>query len=208
MEKDARYLTIARDINEKILKGTYKVGDTLRGRTILASEYGVSSETIRKAVSLLDKEKIVEVKHGVGIFVNSKENAKRFKEKCDKTSSIHNKEDGLKQLLKEKDILDKKLHETFEELMGSYKFHTNEIIKFDELIIPDSSWVIGNTVGDIYFYNYTESTIVAIIRKEEVFTSPGPDFKLNARDKLVLVGKDELSFERALAYVLYGVLEE
>ena len=70
-EQIARYIKIAQDICGRILVGEYQEGMMLKGRSVLASFYNVSPETIRKAVNLLAKEKIVEIKRGVGIFVDS-----------------------------------------------------------------------------------------------------------------------------------------
>lgn len=68
----------------------------------------------------------------------------------------------------------------------------------------------GKTIGEVYFWNYTEATIVAIISKEtgRAQQSPGPDFPLHVGDKLLFVGKDDLSFDRVLSFLVYGVLEE
>ena len=68
MKVNPQYLLIAEDIARKIQNGTYKVGTMLKGRTLLSGEYKVSSETIRKAINVLEVEQIVTVKRGVGIF--------------------------------------------------------------------------------------------------------------------------------------------
>lgn len=208
MEIDARYIAIARDINDKILNGKYEVGQILRGRSLLASEYGVSPETIRKAINILEKEKIVEVKHGVGIFIDSKTHAKQFKEKFAVKNSIQEIEKNIQQLVLEKKLNDEKLDLAIQALIDSYKFQTSQAINFSELVISEDSWVKDHTIGDIYFWNYTEATIVAVLRNEKTFASPGPDFVLKAKDRLLLVGKDDLSYERALTYVTYGVSED
>lgn len=68
-EKLPRYVKIAHDICGRILTGEFPEGTILKGRSMLASVYNVSPETIRKAINILAEEKIIEVKHGVGIFV-------------------------------------------------------------------------------------------------------------------------------------------
>ena len=77
-------------------------------------------------------------------------------------------------------------------------------IEFHELTITDDCWVINQTIGDVYFYNYTEATIVAIKRGDKLIVSPGPDFTFIANDVLIVVGKDNLSYQRALTYLTYG----
>lgn len=204
MENKSRYLEIACDIVNKIVDGTYKEGTILRGRSILAAEYATSPETIRKAMNILAKEKIVVVRHGVGVFVDSKFAANEFKNKMGKQEDLIDKEKNVKKLLEEKKKIDEQLNDVVLSMISSYRFHTNESIKFSELVIAKSSWVIDHSIGDIYFWNYTEATIVAVSRNGKIYTSPGPDFVLLADDILILVGKDELSYDRALMYVTYG----
>ena len=76
-----RYVKIAHDICSRILNGEFKEGDTIKGRSMLASMYNVSPETIRKAIIILADEGILEVKHGVGIFVDSIIRAKQYADK-------------------------------------------------------------------------------------------------------------------------------
>jgi len=45
-----RYQQIAADVAAKIVDGHYKVGDKIYARSSLASQYGVSSETARRAI--------------------------------------------------------------------------------------------------------------------------------------------------------------
>lgn len=208
MEKSARYLDIARDIGEKIINEYYKEGDILRGRSILASEYNVSPETIRKTMNILSKEKVVTVKRGVGIFINPKFNAESFISKIGRVDALKESESKVKKLLDEQKRLDDSLHEEVKKLLDSYRFSRRETIEFLELNIPSDSWVINHSIGDIYFYNYTEATIVAVVRDDKTFTSPGPDFVIEAEDTLLLVSKDELSYERALAYITFGAGED
>ena len=59
-----RYLKIAQDICGKIMNGEYPEGTLLKGRSILGAAYGVSPETVRKALNLLEKEKVVSSKRG------------------------------------------------------------------------------------------------------------------------------------------------
>ncbi|NMB03507.1 MAG: GntR family transcriptional regulator, partial [Tissierellia bacterium] len=68
----SRYEKIALDIAYSIWKEEYKVGDIIKGRSTLSGKYGVSSETIRRAVKLLEEAEAVSVEERVGILVTSK----------------------------------------------------------------------------------------------------------------------------------------
>ena len=49
----SQYLQIALDLATRIAQGELTEGSRIYGRSVLASEYGVSPETIRKALRLL-----------------------------------------------------------------------------------------------------------------------------------------------------------
>ena len=72
----------------------------------------------------------------------------------------------------------------------------------------EGSWIDGKKIGEVYFWNYTEATIVAVVGADGIAQqSPGPEFELHVGDKLLFVGKDKLTFDRVLSFLTYGVLE-
>lgn len=205
---DPQYLLIAKDIAKKIYAGEYKVDSLIKGRTVLSAEYGVSPETIRKSIHILEKDGVVHVKHGVGIIVKSKENAAKFLKKFEDNNSQKEKLDNLLELINERNKLNDEITKTINIMGKSKNLIVDDGLKFQEIVIRDDCWAINQTIGDIYFYNYTEATIVAIKRENRIITSPGPDFTFIAGDILVIIGKDELSYQRALTYLIYGASEE
>lgn len=54
--KEVRYLAIYKQLKEKIENGEYKQGDKLKTEKELQMEYGVSRDTIRKALANLENE--------------------------------------------------------------------------------------------------------------------------------------------------------
>ena len=73
-----RYQQIAVDLAERIVENRYKIGEKIHARSTLASTYNASPETTRKAINVLVDLGIMEVRHGSGAFVASKEKAKDF----------------------------------------------------------------------------------------------------------------------------------
>lgn len=205
MKVNSQYLLIAEDIAHKIQNGTYKVGTMLKGRTLLSGEYKVSSETIRKAINVLEIEQIVTVKRGVGIFVESKERVDIFLDKISQLSDSKSEMAKLQELISKRDEMNKEIDESIKNMSKMYNLSSNDKLYFEEIVIKDDCWVINQTIGDVYFYNYTEATIVAIKRGNKLITSPGPDFTFIAGDKLIIIGKDNLSYQRAITYLTYGV---
>ena len=74
----SRYQQIAADVASKIADGYYKEGEKIYARSSLASRYGVSSETARRAINTLADMKIVDVTRGSGVIIASKQRAKEF----------------------------------------------------------------------------------------------------------------------------------
>ncbi len=204
MKVDPRYVEIAKDLAKKIEIETIKVDDVLKGRTLLSSEYNVSSETIRKAINILASEHIVRVKHGYGVIVISKENASKFLKKMQETSVDNTLVEETNDLIKKRNELNEEISKNIALLVKKTSNTSVKDIEFHELTITDDCWVINQTIGDVYFYNYTEATIVAIKRGDKLIVSPGPDFTFIANDVLIVVGKDNLSYQRALTYLTYG----
>ena len=200
-----RYLKIAQDICGKILTGEYKEGTLLKGRSILGASYGVSPETIRKALNLLEKEKVVSSKRGVGVFVESVLHAQQFASRWKSETRIQSKYKELN----EKKALDEKINDAIADMNDSFRYQTTEAVKFSEAVVPEGCWLDGKTVGEVYFWNYTEATIVAVIGSDGIAkTSVGPDFVLHVGDRILFVGKDADTFDRVTSFLTYGVLKE
>lgn len=202
-----RYVKIAHDICSKILSGEFKEGDIIKGRSLLASTYNVSPETIRKSITILANEGIVEVKQGVGIFVDSVIKAKQYADKWDAQSSIDEQYNKVTTLIEEANKLNIKLQEALNAMIDNFKYQTNETINFQKATIPQGCWLNNKTIGEVYFWNYTEATIVAVVSNGNIQTSPGPDYPLKEGDTLILVGKDEVSYDRVLSFITYGIEE-
>lgn len=204
-----RYIKIAQDVCGKILTGEYPEGTLLKGRSILGAAYNVSPETVRKALNILEKEKVVSSKRGVGVFVDSVLHAQEFANKWKAETQIKDKYANLEKLLNEQKEITAKVNAAIDDMKDSFTYQTTEAIKFSKVEIPQNSWINGKTVGDVYFYNYTEATIVAIIGADNITKqSVGPDFVLHAGDKIVFVGKDSLTYDRVLSFLTYGVINQ
>lgn len=60
---------IAGDLRRSIAAGLYRVGEKLPSTRSLALELGVNPNTVQRAFDELEREKFIEVKRGVGLFV-------------------------------------------------------------------------------------------------------------------------------------------
>ena len=74
------YAQVAFDIAAKIASGELKEGDRFSGRSLMSSRYGVSTETIRRAIGHLSDLGIVSVKNNIGSTVLSQKRAAEYVE--------------------------------------------------------------------------------------------------------------------------------
>ena len=60
---------LADDLKENIKEGTWKVGERLPGELELVHIYGVGRSTVREALHILQEQKMIQKRNGVGTFV-------------------------------------------------------------------------------------------------------------------------------------------
>ena len=101
MDENARYIKIAKDIASKIVSGEFPEGSILKGRSLLASMYNVSPETIRKSVQVLADERILFVKHGVGVFIDSRLKAQKYLQMFENQTNLNDRTSKIRKLLEE-----------------------------------------------------------------------------------------------------------
>ena len=186
----AQYLQIARDLAGRIARGELPEGSRIYGRSVMASEYNVSPETIRRALRLLSDMKVVEVKPQSGAVVLSADSARRYIENFGESTELRTLRGQLKTLMNEYADLNRRLTDTVTALVKSRDTFAaaNEPFPNYEVPVPKDSPLIGKSIGALKFWQSTGGTIVAIRRGQTVILSPGPYAELYAGDVIVLVG--------------------
>ena len=184
------YLKIARDIATRVAKGEFEEGQRIYGRSVMASEYNSSPETVRRALKLLSDMKVIEVKPQSGATVLSKDNAARYIKNFEESANVRNLLLKLQNLEKQYSDINEELFATVEAIVQTrYSFVSeDDPLPNYELRIPDGSWLIGKSIGSLKFWQSTGSTIIAIRRRQNVILSPGPYAELFNGDTIVFVG--------------------
>ena len=173
----SQYLQIALDLATRIAQGELAEGSRIYGRSVMASEYNVSPETIRRALRLLADMKVVEVKPQSGAVVLSADNARRYIENFAEDAGIHSLRQQLKDLLAESAEINRQMAETVSALVkGQDTFSAaGEPLPNYEVTVPKDSPLIGKNIGELKFWQSTGGTIVAIRRGQTVILSPGAE---------------------------------
>ncbi|WP_187273920.1 GntR family transcriptional regulator [Paenibacillus sp. N3.4] len=72
MEKKLLYLRVKEEIERSINEGDLKPGEKLPSEPELAKKFEVSRPTLREALKMLQREKVLISKNGVGTYVNNR----------------------------------------------------------------------------------------------------------------------------------------
>ena len=186
----SQYLQIALDLANRIAGGELAEGSRIYGRSVMASEYNVSPETIRRALRLLADMKVVEVKPQSGAYVLSADNARRYIENFSEGADSHALRGQLKTLLHQYAELNRQVVDVVTALVKSQDTFTSAAEPFPnyEVPVPEDSPLRGRSIGALKFWQSTGGTIVAIRRGQTVILSPGPYAELYGGDVIILVG--------------------
>ncbi|MCK9443748.1 MAG: GntR family transcriptional regulator [Tissierellaceae bacterium] len=188
-----RYQKIALDIANAIYKGDIKEGERLHGRSTLAGRYGVSPETIRRAIKLLEDVKVVQSTKGSGINVLSKDNAFDYINKFRHIDSISTYKSTLNALIAKKIEIDKEIVKTINKIVDySSKLSNINPITPMEIEIPKSSKIVGQSISDVKFWQHTGATIIGIRRDGAIMLSPGPYTTFLQDDILLVIGEEHV----------------
>ena len=189
-----RYQQIAIEIASRISSGQYKVGEKIYARSSIASQYGVSSETARRAICILCDLEIVTSEKGSGVIIKSYENAVNFIRQYSKRQTIDTiKENLLKSIARQQKEMDT-LNECLSDLIAaSEHFRSmNPFMPFEVKITAECSY-LNKTVSEIQFWQHTGATVLAIGRNGNVIKSPGPYAILLENDIIYFLSQDDSS---------------
>lgn len=186
-----RYQQIAADVASKIVEGHYKVGERIYTRSSLASQYGVSAETARRAISILADLRIVETVKGSGVTILSEENAVQFVKQFRDIKSVGALKTEIIQRLDKQMEDGKSLKNSISELMDRVeRFKAiNPFLPF-EATIEASSHCAGKTLSQVNFWHNTTATVIGIRHHDTLLMSPGPYAFLHEGDTIYFVGDD------------------
>lgn len=201
MEEIAGYKSIAFDIAQRIVSGEFPVGSKISGRSLLASQYHVSPETIRKSIGLLKEEDIVSVSQGKEVVVVSDLNALDYLTKNNYLKTVYSLKQDLEYVIAQKKEIDEKFEEVLTGIINlSDRLQNLKPYHPVEIKVNESSHVIGRTIANLNFWQQTGATIIALRRGTQVTISPGPHFILQENDVLIVVGDGQV-YQRTSQFI-------
>jgi K+/H+ antiporter YhaU regulatory subunit KhtT len=183
------YSQIAMDIAVRIAKGELKEGTKIAGRSLLAGEYNVSPETIRRSLRLLEDMGIVEVLTGSGVTIKSRLDALQYIEKYNTGKDFRSLKAEIFKMIEERDRMNQGIWEKIEHMFDlSERLRNINPIHIMEFEVPLKSPLIGKMIADVQFWQKTGATIVGIKREGKVIISPGPYACFMPLDLILVTG--------------------
>ncbi len=186
------YQKIAVDIAEKIVEGKYRVGEKISGRSVLAGQYSVSPETIRRATFILKDLNIVEIESGSGITIVSAKNAEQLISRFKNITTIaimkKNIENLVEQQIKQQSEISNQVDQLLD-YIERFRF-SSPILPYEVRITKDCRF-LGKMISEINFWQSTGVTVVAIRRGKDLIISPGPYALFEENDVFIMVGRED-----------------
>ena len=181
------YLQVAYDIASKISSGALAEQERFTGRSLMSSQYGVSPETIRRAMRLLSDMGIISVKENVGSRVISKQRAIEYVEQYEMGRDLLALKSELTLLLTQRTQLDQRITDVINQITDlSGRFRSSDRLRTYEFLVTKDAAIAGKSISELEFRKRTDATIVAIRRGNEIMLSPLPETMLLENDILVV----------------------
>lgn len=189
--KRPKYQIIAEDIASKIVEKKYVIGEKIYARSTLASNYGVSAETARRAIAVLQDLNIVEATKGSGVVITSYEKAAQFMHQLSNVKSVREIQRDVKAHIEAQYNELRKLEQATNELVERTERYQsiNPFVPFQLEITPQCPYVT-KSLGEINFWHQTRATIVGIKKDEALILSPGPYATLDVGNVIYFIGEE------------------
>ena len=182
------YQRIAIDIARSISIGNIEEGSVIYGRSSLAGKYNVSPETIRRALKILEDVEIVKSVKGSGCRVLSKNKAIVFVNKYSYVGNLSKYKNNIMDIMRKMKELEEEAMDNMTKIIDySSRLQGSALINPLEFVIPENSHLIDKTISELMFWQNTGATIIGVKRKEEVLISPGPYFKFEKDDIVIVI---------------------
>jgi K+/H+ antiporter YhaU regulatory subunit KhtT len=181
------YSQVAYDIAAKIMEGELQEGQRFSGRSLMGPQYGVSPETIRRALRLLSDMGIIQVQQNVGSVVSSRRRAAEYVEQYQVGKDLRGLKLRLKKLVSQRDQLNEEINDTFRHITDlEERFQHSDRLRTYEFPLAQGGTAAGRSIGELSFRQRTGATVVAVRRVGEILLSPGPELVLEPEDVLVV----------------------
>lgn len=192
---------IAYELACKIKNDQLTINQKIRGRSIIASEFSVSSETVRKALSLLEKKGVVSVKEQSGAYVKSKTEAIKYVAMHHQSVETEKRFDEIEDLLKDSIELHKRLQGQFKQIKKNNDVHKSVLpINTFSITIKPYDAFLEEDFSIKEFENIVGGNIFGIVRKDIIISGIKSDYTFKSGDEVFISGGESVK-QKTLSFI-------
>jgi DNA-binding GntR family transcriptional regulator len=197
---------IAYELACKIKNDELKYQEKIRGRSIIASEFSVSSETVRKALALLEKKGVVDIKEQSGAYVKSKVEAVKYIAMHHQNFKTEQQFEEIEQLLKESIRAHKDLQKQFKQIKKNNDLHKS--------VLPINTFSITLKQYDAFlsedflideFEQIVGGNIFGIVRKDLIISGIKRNDTFEIGDEVFISGGESVK-QKTLSFLKNPIL--
>lgn len=192
---------IAYELACKIKNDELKIHQKIRGRSIIASEFNVSGETVRKALSLLEKNGVVDIKEQSGAYVKSKAEAVKYVVMHHQNVETEKRFDEIDQLLKDSMTIQKSLQSQFKQLKKNNDVHKSvlPINTFSIKLKPYDAFV-QEDFSTKEFEEIVGGNIFGLVREDLIISGVKEGFQFIPGDEVFISGGESVK-QKTLSFI-------
>jgi DNA-binding transcriptional regulator YhcF (GntR family) len=197
---------IAYELACKIKNDELKFEQKIRGRTIIASEFSVSSETVRKALALLEKQGVVEIKEQSGVYVKSKAEAIKYIAMHHQNFETEKQFEEIEELLKNNIQTNKDLQLKFKQIKKNNNLHKSVLpINTFSIVIKKYDAFLSKDFSIDEFELITGGNIFGIVRKDLIISGVKRSFTFQVGDEIFISGGESVK-QKTLSFIKNPIL--
>ncbi|MGS0971718.1 MAG: winged helix-turn-helix domain-containing protein [Candidatus Izemoplasmataceae bacterium] len=192
---------IAYELACKIKNNELTHNQKIRGRSIIASEFSVSSETVRKALAILEKNGVVDIKEQSGAYVKSKAEAVKYIAMHHQNVETEKRFEEIDLLLKESMTLQKTLQTQFKQIKKNNDVHKS--------VLPINTFSIKVKQYDAFLYDdfsidefehIVGGNIFGVVRKDAIISGIKREFNFLLNDEVFISGGESVK-QKTLSFI-------
>jgi len=197
---------IAYELACKMKNDELKYQQKIRGRSIIASEFSVSGETVRKALSLLEKNGVVSIKEQSGAYVKSKAEAVKYIVMHHQNFETEKRFEEIDQLLKDSIELHKNLQSQFKQIKKNNNLHKSVLpINTFSIILRPHDAFLADDFSIEEFEQIVGGNIFGIVRKDLIISGIKPNYTFKSGDEVFISGSESVK-QKTLSFIKNPIL--
>jgi len=197
---------IAYELACKIKNDELAMHQKIRGRSIIASEFNVSGETVRKALALLEKNGVVDIKEQSGAYVKSKAEAIKYVVMHHQNVETEKRFEEIDQLLKDSMKIQKDLQAQFKQIKKNNDVHKSVLpINTFSIHLKPYDAFLADDFSIKEFEEIVGGNIFGLVREDLIISGVNEGFTFIPGDEVFISGGESVK-QKTLSFIKNPIL--